>query len=251
MQLADRTVLVTGGSRGIGREACISFAKEGADVIVHYRAEAAAASEVAAEIERLGRRAVIAQADVADEDSVGSLFEVVDSFTAERGLNVLFNNAGIYPAGTIDDITVEQWDEVFAVNARGTFLTTRGALKHLRRASDSRRIINIGSVIPALGAPGLLHYSASKAAVAGFTHSLSRELAEDGINVNCIVPSQVATDTVMTLFPGADGPVIEQQSIKRYQQPRDLMGALVFLASDASEFMTGQSLVVDGGRLLL
>ena len=251
MQLADRTVLVTGGSRGIGREACLAFAREGADVAVHYNANEEAAASVADEIVGLGRRAEIAQADVASEASVERLYSVVDSFVGARGLNVIFNNAGIYPLGTIDDITVEQWDEVFAVNARGAFLTTRGALPYLRRAEGARRIINIGSVIPGLGVAGLLHYSAAKAAVVGFTHSLSRELADDGINVNCIVPSQVATETVLTQFASMEGHIVESQSVKRYQGPADLAGALVFLAGDASDFMTGQTLVVDGGRLLL
>lgn len=251
MQLADRTALVTGGSRGIGREACLEFAREGADVVVHYNSNEEAAAAVADEIAALGRRAEIAQADVADEGSVARMYSTVESFVGDRGLNVVFNNAGIYPLGTIDDITVEQWDEVFAVNARGAFLTTRGALPLLRRAEEGRRIINIGSVIPGLGVPGLLHYSAAKGAVVGFTHSLSRELADDEINVNCLVPSQVATDTVLTQFAGMEGPIIESQSVKRYQQPTDLVGALVFLASDASAFMTGQTLVVDGGRLLL
>ena len=177
MQLADRTALVTGGSRGIGREACLAFARKGADVIVHYNANEEAAVSVADEIVALGRRAEIAQADVASEASVERLYSVVESFVGDRGLNVIFNNAGIYPLGTIDDITVEQWDEVFAVNARGTFLTTRGALPCLRRASEGRRIINIGSVISGLGIPGLLHYSAAKAAVIGFTHSLTHSRA--------------------------------------------------------------------------
>ena len=242
---------MTGGSRGIGREACLAFAREGADVAVHYNANEEAAASVADEIVGLGRRAEIAQADVASEASVERLYSVVDSFVGARGLNVIFNNAGIYPLGTIDDITVEQWDEVFAVNARGAFLTTRGALPYLRRAEGARRIINIGSVIPGLGVAGLLHYSAAKAAVVWFTHSLSRELADDGINVNCIVPSQVATETVLTQFASMEGPIVESQSVKRYQGPADLAGALVFLAGDASDFMTGQTLVVDGGRLLL
>ena len=236
MQLADRTVLVTGGSRGIGREACISFAKEGADVIVHYRAEAAAASEVAAEVERLGRRAGTAQADVADEDSVARLFEVVDSFTAERGLNVLFNNAGIYPAGTIDDITVEQWDEVFAVNARGTFLTTRAALKHLRRASGGRRIINIGSVIPGLGAPGLLHYSASKAAITNFTCWLSTYMCQNvgpDVRVNAIAPGFFLTEQNRFLLTDKDSgaltprgqSIIDHTPMGRFGEPEDVSGA--------------------------
>ncbi len=251
MQLGGRTALVTGGSRGIGRAACVEFARQGADVVVHYNENEDAAASVADEIAALGRKAEIAQADVADEAAVGRLFDIVASFVGDRGLNVIFNNAGIYPLGSINDVSVEDWDLVFGVNVRGTFLTTKGALPLLRRAPEGRRIINIGSVIPGLGIPGIIHYAAAKHAVVGFTHSLSRELAADEIAVNCLIPSQVATETVLTNFPGAEVPIIEEQSVKRYQQPTDLVGALVFLASDASEFMTGQTLVVDGGRLLL
>ena len=251
MQLEGRTALVTGGSRGIGRAACLEFARQGADVIVHYNKNEAAAASVADEVAAIGRHVEIVQADVASEASVAKLFEVVESFIGGRGLNIIFNNAGIYPLGSIDEISVEDWDEVFDVNVRGAFLTTKGALPLLRQAAAARRIINIGSVIPGLGIPGIIHYAAAKAAVVGFTHSLSRELASDEITVNCLVPSQVATETVLTNFPGAEVPVIDEQSVKRYQQPTDLVGALVFLAGDASEFMTGQTLVVDGGRLLL
>ena len=251
MQLSNRTVLVTGGSRGIGREACLAFAREGADVVIHYKTNKEAATEVAGEIMSLGRRAEIFQADVSSEKSVAQMFMGIEKFVGSQGLNVIFNNAGIYPLGTIEDITVEQWDEVFAVNVRGAFLVTQGSLPLLRCASEGRRIINIGSVISGLGLPGLLHYSAAKSAVIGFTHSLSRELALDEINVNCIVPSQVATENVVTNFPGMESVIIDSQSVKRYQEPKDLVGALIFLASDASAFMTGQTLVVDGGRLLL
>jgi 3-oxoacyl-[acyl-carrier protein] reductase len=111
-------------------------------------------------------------------------------------------------------------------------------------------VITIGSVIPYLGAPGLIHYSTAKAAMTGFTHSLARELAEHGITVNCIVPSMVETETARRDYPGVEEWAISQQAIKRYQQPEDLEGALTFLASDASDFMTGQTLVVDGGRVL-
>ena len=139
---------------------------------------------------------------------------------------------------------------MIGVNVRGPFLCTRAALPLLKVAAPGR-IINIGSVIPALGIPGSIHYAASKGAVVGFTHALSRELATHGINVNCIVPSMVETETTRRDYADVEDAIVADQSVKRYQQPDDLQGALVFLASDDSDFMTGQTLVVDGGRLLL
>jgi 3-oxoacyl-[acyl-carrier protein] reductase len=250
VQLEGRKALVTGGSRGIGRAACLAFAREGADVIVHYHRARQEAEAAVAEIKALGRRSVAVQADVTDPNEVGRLVEEADAFLGDEGLGVLFNNAGIYPEGSIATLSVEDWDRVIALNVRGPFLVTRATLPLLRRSAPSR-IINIGSVMSYLGVPGMLHYATSKAAITGFTRSLARELADDGINVNCIVPSMVATETALADYPGVEEWAISEQAIKRYQQPQDLVGALVFLASRASEFMTGQTLAVDGGRVLL
>lgn len=250
MQLAGRTALVTGGSRGIGRAASLAFAREGADVVVHYHRAREEAEAVVAEIRGLGRRSIAVGADVSEPDDVASLLRETAEFLGDAGLGVLFNNAGVYPEGSIDTLSVEEWDRVIALNVRGPFLVTRAALPLLRRAAPSR-ILNIGSVTSYLGVAGMLHYATSKAAITGFTRCLARELAEDGINVNCVVPSMVATETALTDYPGVEEWAISQQAIKRYQQPEDLVGALVFLASDASAFMTGQTLVVDGGRVLL
>jgi 3-oxoacyl-[acyl-carrier protein] reductase len=136
------------------------------------------------------------------------------------------------------------------VNARGPFLVTKALLPALRAAGGAS-VVNIGSVIPGLGIPGLLSYAASKGAVVGFTHCLSRELAGDGIRVNCIVPSMVGTQTALEGLPDAVEPIVASQSVRRLQLPEDLTGAIVFLASDESAFMTGQTMVVDGGRWLL
>jgi 3-oxoacyl-[acyl-carrier protein] reductase len=250
VQLEGTTALVTGGSRGIGRAACVGLARAGAAVAVHYRTEADAAVAVVEEIRAAGRKAVAVQADVAVEADVERMAEEVAAFAGAAGLRLLFNNAGIYPPGPLASLAAEEWDRVIAVNVRGPFLCTRAVLP-LLQAAGRARVVNIGSVMPFLGLPGYIHYATSKAAIAGFTHSLARELAEHGITVNCIVPSMVATETANETAPGWEEGVLAQQAVKRVQQPEDLVGTLVFLASDASDFITGQTIVVDGGRVLL
>ena len=253
MQLEGRVALVTGGSRGIGRTACLTFAREGAVVAVHYHEQRGSAEAVVAEIVAAGGRAAAFQADVTEPAEVGRMMAQVEDLAGPGGLHILFTNAGIYPEGSLEEVSVEDWDRVLAINVRGPFLCAKAALPLLKAGSRSAgraRVITIGSVIPYLGAPGLIHYSTAKAAMTGFTHSLARELAEHGITVNCIVPSMVETETARRDYPGVEDWAIAQQAIKRYQQPEDLEGALTFLASDASDFMTGQTLVVDGGRVL-
>ena len=219
-------------------------------MVVHCRARREDAERVAASIADDGGRALVVQGDVADPADVARMLAEVDAFAGPRGLHVLFNNAGIYPEGSLESLTLEDWERVLAINVRGPFLVTKAALPLLERAGGSR-VITIGSVMSYLGTPGMLHYATSKAAIIGFTRCLARELADRGITVNCVVPSMVATETALADYPGAEERAIRQQAIKRFQQPEDLVGALVFLASSASSFMTGQTLVVDGGRVLL
>ncbi len=242
--LEGRTALVTGGSRGIGRAACLAFARAGADVVVHYRDGAAEAETVAGEIRALGRNATTVQADIVDPVAVRNMLSGVGE------LHVLFNNAGIYPHGTLESLTVDEWDRVFAVNARGPFLVTQAALP-LLEAVDEARVINIGTVMAYRGVPGNLHYAAAKASLIGFTRVLARELAPRGITVNMVVPSMVETETVERDFPGVSVEIVADQAIRRYQQPEDLTGLLVFLASRESAFVTGQTILADGGRAFL
>jgi NAD(P)-dependent dehydrogenase (short-subunit alcohol dehydrogenase family) len=248
--LTGRCVLVTGGSRGIGRAACVGFAQAGADVVVHYHTDREAAERVAAEIRNAGRRAAVVQADITSAGEVEAMMPEVAEFAGDGGLHVLFNNAGVYPSGSLESLSVEEWDRVMAINARGPFLCTRAALPLLKAAPEAR-VINIGTVMAYRGIPGMLHYIASKSAVIGFTRVLARELAPDGITVNCVSPSMVQTETAERDYGGDEVPVIAEQAIQRYQQPEDLVGLLVFLASESSAFVTGQTILADGGRIFL
>ena len=178
------------------------------------------------------------------------MMDEVAAFAGESGLGVLVNNAGIYPPGTIETLTVEEWDRVFALNARAPFLVTQAALPLLRRAGAAR-VINIGTVMFHRGAPSSVHYVASKGAVMGLTHSLARALGPDGITVNCLVPSIVGTETVNRDHAAGVDAVVAEQAVGRYQQPGDLVGAILWLASGASAFTTGQTIMADGGRIFL
>jgi NAD(P)-dependent dehydrogenase (short-subunit alcohol dehydrogenase family) len=242
--LSGRTALVTGGSGGIGRAACLGFARAGADVVVHYHAARQRAEAVAAEVEALGRLARVVQADVTDPASVARMLAEGDE------LHVLFNNAGAYPPGTLESLTVEEWDRVFALNARGPFLVTQAALP-LLTAADEARVINIGTIMAYRGAPGNLHYAAAKSSLIGLTRVLARELAPRGITVNMIVPSMVETETAERDYPGISDGIVADQAISRYEQPEDLVGLLTFLASRESAMITGQTILVDGGRTFL
>ena len=177
-------------------------------------------------------------------DDVSRLLAGVDE------LHVLFNNAGAYPPGTLESLTADEWDRAFALNARGPFLVTQAALP-LLSAADEARVINIGTVMAYRGAPGNLHYVAAKSSLIGFTRVLARELAPRGITVNMIVPSMVETETAERDYPGISDAIVADQAIRRYEQPEDLVGLLVFLASRASAFVTGQTILVDGGRTFL
>jgi 3-oxoacyl-[acyl-carrier protein] reductase len=247
--LAGRTALVTGGSRGIGRAACLGLASAGAAVAVHYGSDATAAAGVVAEIEADGGRAVAVGADLTRPELVGPLLDEVAGFAGEGGLGVLVNNAGIYPPGSLATLTAGEWDRVFALNARAPFLVTQAALPLLRRAGNAR-VINIGSVMFHRGTPGALHYAASKGALIGLTRALARELGPDGIAVNCLVPSMVGTDTANSYGADVDA-IVAEQVVPHYQQPGDLVGAIVWLASGASRFTTGQTVMADGGRIFI
>jgi 3-oxoacyl-[acyl-carrier protein] reductase len=247
--LQGRTALVTGGSSGIGRAACLGFARAGAAVVVHYHRQHEAAERVRQEIHAGGGRAASVQCDVTDAGEVEQMMRAVGTFAGSSGLHVLFNNAGVYPSGSLESLAVQDWDRVMAINARGPFLCTQAALPLLKTASEAR-VINIGTVMTYRGTPGMLHYIASKSALIGLTHALAREIAPHGITVNCVVPSMVQTETAERDYGGAEVAAVAEQAVQRYQQPEDLVGLLVFLASAASGFITGQTILADGGRVL-
>jgi 3-oxoacyl-[acyl-carrier protein] reductase len=247
MRLAGKVAIVTGGGRGIGRALCLGLAREGARVVVNDLDETTARA-VAREIEADGGEALAVRADVSRAAEVQGL---VDAAVARFGtVGILVNNAALVdvhkPWQQIDE---EEWDRVLAVNLKSCFLTLRAVYPHMQAAGWGR-IVSISSVTFWVGHPNLLHYVAAKAGVIGFTRSLARALGPEGITVNAVTPGAIQTESELVMFPD-QAALAEQmndlQSLKRRGTPTDLVGAVVFLASDDSAFVTGQTLNVDGG----
>lgn len=245
--LKDRVVIITGGGQGIGRTFAKAFAQAGARVVIAELNEKKAAA-VSEEIMRAGGEAFAVTTDVADEASIKEMIEVVED-EYER-IDVLINNAGIFSTlemRPFDQIPLDEWEKVLRVNLTGPFLCARAVLPAMRRTKWGR-IINIASGAVRLGRPNYLHYVASKAALAGMSLSMAREVGSDGITVNAILPGATFTEIERkTVTPEQKERIVAMQCIPRPEVPEDLVGAALFLASEASAFVTGQSINLDGG----
>lgn len=245
--LDGKVALVTGGSRGIGRAIALRLAEEGSDLAICAR-NVAAAGEVAAAIEALGRRCLVRQADVADAEQAA---ELVAATIAELGrLDVLVNNAGVTRDNLLMRMKEEDWDEVLTINLKGAFNCVRAAVRPMLKARGGR-IVNITSVVGLLGNAGQANYAASKAGLIGLTKSLARELASRKITANAVAPGLVP-ETGMTdsLTEQQQEQMIATVPLGRAGTPEDVAHAVAFLASDQAAYITGQVLSVDGGMAI-
>ena len=244
----DRVVVITGAGQGIGRELARQFGEAGAIPII-ADLNMMNAERVKREVESRGSRTMAIKTDVADPASVDALIKaVVETYGR---IDVLINNAAIFASlgkRKFDQIPLEEWDQVMRVNINGPFLCSRAVVPIMRQRGGGR-IINIASDSVPKGVMNYLHYVTSKSAMIGFTNAMARELGEDGINVNCVRPGAVATEVERAVNPTKDlrNAQIAQQCIKRGMQPPDLVGLMIFLASPASSFITGQTIACDGG----
>ena len=251
MRLAGRTAVVTGAASGIGKALATRLAQDGACVVIaDLKGYDVAAAEIA---KSAGSRTLGLQVDVSSEDDVARMTaEVVKTF---KGIDILVNNAALFSPlvpGDFEKIDAAQWRKVMEVNTLGVFLCCRACAPHLRK-SGRGRIINLASGAPIKGVPFLLHYVASKGAVIAMTRALARELGKDGVTVNALAPGFTLSEGIKAspahLKHGAAIPAT--RAIARDETPQDLVGAVSFLASDDAAFMTGQTLVVDGGSAMV
>ena len=239
LPFAGQVALVTGAAKRMGRSIALRLAAEGADIVINYRGSKAEADETVAELKALGRRAIALQADITRREPVRALF--AEAERAFGRLDILVNNAGMFFTAKFEELTEEQWDAIMATNLKAQFLCAQAAAPLMKRQGRGT-IINISSLGGLLAWPAFTHYCVSKAGVIMLTRCLAKALAPE-ITVNSVAPGTIS-------FPGEppDEAYIRRTPLKRTGQPEDIAGAVSYLAQ--SRFVTGQVLVVDGGRLL-
>lgn len=247
MKFKDKVVIVTGAGQGIGRAYANAFAEEGAKVVIAEINEANARA-VAKEITDKGFTAIAIATDVSDANSVDKMVKTtVDKYGR---IDVLVNNAGILNAiemRPIEELSLEEWNRVIGVNLTGMFLCCK-AVAPIMKSQKEGKIINISSGVVMVGRPYYPHYVASKAGVIGLTRALARELGDWNIHVNAVAPGPVTTEVPQTTITRDEvKALIAQQCIKREETPKELLGPVMFLASDEANFMSGQLVNVDGG----
>lgn len=240
--MKKKNVLITGGSKGIGAACCVLFAQKGYNVILNYNKNAARAGEIS---EKYGCFAV--GADISKKSEVSAMADIVHEKFGD--IDVLVNNAGVSGRLLFSDIDEDEWDRVFNVNVKGTYLVTRAFLPDMIR-KKSGKIINISSVWGMTGASCEVHYSASKGAVIAFTKALAKELAPSGINVNCVAPGVIDTD-MNADFDAEDMECIyDMIPVGRIGTPAEVASCVYFLASEDSAYLTGQIISPNGGTVI-
>ena len=250
-RLAGKTAVVTGAAQGIGAAFARGLAREGANVAIW---DVDPGDSIVDQIRSGDGQAIAVIADVSDEASVEAA--IAATVSAFGGIDILVNNAALFTQvqrKPVTEISVAEWDQVSAVNIRGPFLCCKHAIPQMRKTGGGK-IINISSGRALKGKGYFLHYDASKAAILGMTRSLARELGDDNICVNTIAPGGTMSENVLkrqNWMGGGPEQTLQSRAIKRLEVPEDLVGACIFLASSESDFITGQTLVVDGGSAMV
>ncbi len=247
MNSERKTAFITGASRGIGRAIALRLAKDGFNIVVNYSKSEKSAEEVVNEVKKYGVDAMAVKCDVSQyEDVEKAIDEIVKKF---GNIDVVVNNAGITKDNLILKMSESDWDEVIDVNLKGTFNVIKFASKYMIKKRKGK-IINITSVVGMIGNAGQANYAASKAGVIGLTKSAAKELASRGITVNAVAPGFIETDMTNVLKEEIKENMLKSIPLKRAGKPEDVAELVAFLASDASDYITGQVINVDGGMVM-
>lgn len=256
MRFSNKIVVITGGGKGIGRAISLRFAEEGADLLIGYNSDQAAADETAKEVEKAGRRVKVMKVDVTKKSDCEALVRAaVDQFGR---IDVAVNNAGVSTMNWVVDMTEDEWDFNMDVNAKGVFLCCQAQVKQFIQQGKGGRIVNVASLASKRPVPLLAHYAASKFAVLGFAKSLALEVAKYGITVNNVCPGLVKTAMQEreigweAKLKGVNADQIKKEYVEavplgRLEEPDDVAGVVLFLSSDDAAYMTGQAVNVTGG----
>ena len=247
MHLGNKVAIVTGGSRGIGRAVALQLAHNGAKVVVNYAGNEQAAKEVVELITAKGGHAIAVQADVANADSVDQM--VKQAMDAFGRVDILVNNAGITRDTLLMRMKEDDWDAVLDTNLKGIFLCTK-AVSRIMMKQKAGKIINMTSVVGIMGNAGQANYAAAKAGVIGFTKSMAKELASRNITVNAIAPGFISTDMTAVLSDQVKSDLVNSIPLGKLGTPEEIAYAVVFLPSDYANYITGQTLNVDGGMVM-
>ncbi|EIF13150.1 MULTISPECIES: 3-oxoacyl-[acyl-carrier-protein] reductase [Bacillus] len=245
--LNEKTAVVTGASRGIGRAIALGLAKNGCNVVVNYSGNEAKANEVVDEIKSLGRNAIAVKADVSNSEEVQNMMK--EAVAAFSSIDILVNNAGITKDNLLMRMKENEWDDVININLKGVFNCTKAVTRQMMK-QRSGRIINVSSIVGVSGNPGQANYVAAKAGVIGLTKSSAKELASRNITVNAIAPGFISTDMTDKLSKEVQDEMLKQIPLARFGDPSDISSVVTFLASEGSRYMTGQTLHIDGGMVM-
>lgn len=243
LSLENRTAVVTGGARGIGRAISLALAQDGANIVIPDL-DIASANRTAAEITALGRKVLVKEVSVTNLEQMTALAAEINQ--ALGGIHIVVNNAGITRDKLLLGMSEEEWDAVLTVNLKGVFVTTKAMLRYLLK-QDYGRIVNVASSVARTGNKGQCNYSASKAGILGFTKSLAREVASRGITVNAIAPGFIDTEMTRKLPEEVRQMELKQIPLGRFGTPEDVAGVVRFLCSSAASYLTGHTFFVDGG----
>ena len=242
-----KTVLITGGSRGIGKEVALKYAENGYNIVINYVSSNTDVEELKKEFEQKGAEALILKADVTNTQEVENVVnKAIEKFGT---IDVLVNNAGITKDNLLMRMTEEEFDKVININLKGTYVVTKAVIKYMMKKRCGS-IINLSSVVGVAGNAGQCNYSASKAGIIGFTKSLAKEVASRNILVNAIAPGFIETDMTKVLSDNVKEAILNQIPLKRMGEAKEVAKLVKFLVSDDSKYITGQVINVDGGMVM-